>query len=98
MSGFIVGVDRGQVSLFPERLEDWIDEDHPVRVIDLFVDDLDLMAVGFLRTAAARTGRPAAETRNMAPGRVSRVGRRASTDRSDVATYGLSPNCDALFR
>lgn len=58
MSGFIVGVDRGQVSLFPERLEDWIDEDHPVRVIDLFVDDLDLMALGFLRTAAARTGRP----------------------------------------
>ena len=58
MSGFIEGVARDQASLFPERLEDWVDEDHPVRVIDLFVDDLDLPALGFDRTAAARTGRP----------------------------------------
>ena len=34
MSGYIEGVDREQVTLFPERLEDWICEDHPVRVID----------------------------------------------------------------
>jgi transposase len=58
MSGFIEGVARDQASLFPERLEDWVDEDHPVRVIDLFVEDLDLSALGFDRTAAARTGRP----------------------------------------
>ncbi len=58
MSGFIEGVARDQATLFPERLEDWVDEDHPVRVIDLFVEDLDLPALGFDRTAAARTGRP----------------------------------------
>jgi transposase len=58
MSGFIEGVERSQSSLFPERLEDWVCEDHPVRVIDLFVDDLDLRDLGFERTAAARTGRP----------------------------------------
>lgn len=58
MSGFIEGVGRDQSSLFPERLEDWVGEDNPVRVIDLFVDDLALLELGFERTAAARTGRP----------------------------------------
>ena len=58
MSGFIEGVDREQVSLFPDRLEDWIDEDHLVRVVDLFVDQLDLAGLGFARTAHSRTGRP----------------------------------------
>jgi transposase len=46
MSGFIEGVDRDQVTLFPDRLEDWIDEDHLVRVVDLFVDQLDLVGLG----------------------------------------------------
>jgi len=45
------------VTLFPERLEDWICEDHPVRVIDAFVDALDLYDAGFNRTAPAQTGR-----------------------------------------
>ena len=58
MGRFIEGVGRSQSTLFPERLEDWIDEDNPVRVIDLFVDDLDLGDIGFERMAAARTGRP----------------------------------------
>ena len=58
MSGYIEGVDRDQVTLFPERLEDWIGEDHPVRVIDAFVDALDLCTAGFGRTAPAQTGRP----------------------------------------
>ncbi len=58
MSGFIEGVDRDQVTLFPDRLEDWIDEDHLVRVVDLFVDQLDLVDLGFARAAHARTGRP----------------------------------------
>ncbi|MBZ0162848.1 MAG: IS1182 family transposase [Notoacmeibacter sp.] len=58
MSGYIKGVDRGQITLFPERLEDWIGEDHPVRVIDAFVDALDLAEAGFERTAPAQTGRP----------------------------------------
>ena len=51
MSGFIESADREQSTLFPERLEDWIGEDHPVRVIDAFVDALDLAEVGFQRTA-----------------------------------------------
>jgi len=58
MSGYIEGIDRGPVALFSEQLEDWIGEDHPVRVIDAFVDALDLSDAGFRRTAPARTGRP----------------------------------------
>ena len=40
MSGFIEGSDRSQASLFPERLEDWICEDNPVRIVDVFVEAL----------------------------------------------------------
>ena len=58
MAGFIEGVNRDQTTLFPERLEDWIGEDHLVRVVDLFVDELDLATLSFHRHAAARTGRP----------------------------------------
>lgn len=58
MAGFIEGVDREQTTLFPERLEDWIGEDHLVRVVDLFVDELDLASLCFERCAPARTGRP----------------------------------------
>ncbi|TYP68692.1 transposase [Stutzerimonas stutzeri] len=58
MSGFIEGVARGQTVIFPDRLDDWIDEDHLVRVVDLFVDELDLPVLGFARSAPARTGRP----------------------------------------
>ncbi len=43
---FVEGVDRGQSTLFPERLEDWIRDDNPVRVIDVFVDELDLWRPG----------------------------------------------------
>ena len=42
MSGFIKGEDRSQATLFPERLDDYVAEDNPVRVIDVFLDDLDL--------------------------------------------------------
>ncbi len=58
MNRFIEGVDRSQVSLFPDRLEDWIDEDNPVRVIDAFVDALDLKGLAFQRASSAATGRP----------------------------------------
>ncbi|MGP9791826.1 IS1182 family transposase [Roseinatronobacter sp. NSM] len=58
MAGFIEGISRDQATLFPERLDDWIGEDHLVRVVDPFVDQLDLGALGFQRHAAARTGRP----------------------------------------
>ena len=59
MKRFIEGVDRSQTTLFPERLEDWVIEDNPVRVIDVFVDELDLGALGFDRVVPLWTGRPA---------------------------------------
>jgi transposase len=58
MKRFIEGVDRAQSSMFPERLEDWIGEDNPVRVIDVFVDELDLLDLGFDRVEPRETGRP----------------------------------------
>ncbi len=58
MKRFIEGVSRSQGTLFPESLDDWIDEDNPVRVIDVFVDELDLGGLGFGRVDAASTGRP----------------------------------------
>ncbi len=51
MKRFVEGVARGQSTLFPDRLEDWIGEDNPVRVIDVFVDELDLGGLGFDRVA-----------------------------------------------
>jgi len=57
MSKFIEGQDRSQGTLFPERLDDYVDEDSPVRVIDVFIDDLDISGLGF-RTELAATGRP----------------------------------------
>ena len=58
MRRFVEGIDRGQATLFPECLEDWIDEDNPVRVVDAFVDKLDLSRVGFDGVVAEATGRP----------------------------------------
>src|SRR5271156_324432 len=58
MRRFVEGVDRGQTTLFPECLEDWIGEDNPVRVIDAFVDKLDLSGLGFDGVAPEATGRP----------------------------------------
>jgi len=58
MKRFIEGADRGQSALFPECLEDWIDEDNPVRVIDVFVDELDLGELGFGGVDPKATGRP----------------------------------------
>ena len=58
MSGFIEGEDRHQATLFPERLDDYIGEDCAVRVIDVFIDDLDISGLGF-KTEASDTGRPA---------------------------------------
>jgi transposase len=58
MKRFVEGTDRGQSTLFPECLEDWIHEDNPVRVIDVFVDELDLGELGFDGVDPAVTGRP----------------------------------------
>jgi len=58
MRRFIEGESRNQITLMPACLDDYIDADNPVRVIDLFVDELDLAALGFEGTTAAATGRP----------------------------------------
>jgi transposase len=59
MRRFVEGADRKQATLFPECLDDWIDEDNPVRVIDAFIDGLDLGELGFEGVKPAETGRPA---------------------------------------
>jgi transposase len=64
MSGFIEGEDRNQATLFPERLDDYVAEDSSVRVIDVFIDDLDISGLGF-KTVPNETGRPAYHPRTM---------------------------------
>jgi transposase len=59
MKRFVEGADRGQSTLFPECLDDWVDENNPVRVIDAFADTLDLAELGFGGVEPAETGRPA---------------------------------------
>ena len=59
MKRFIEGADRGQSTLLPECLDDWIDESNPVRAVDAFVNALDLKELGFQGTQPAATGRPA---------------------------------------
>src|SRR5438128_4298063 len=58
MKRFIESADRGQSTLFPECVEDWIGEDNPVRVIDVLVDGLDLAELGFGGVDPEATGRP----------------------------------------
>jgi transposase len=58
MKRFVEGTDREQSTLFPECLDDWIHEGNPVRVIDVFVDELDLGELGFAGVAPEATGRP----------------------------------------
>ena len=57
MSGFIEGENRYQSTLFPESVDDYVEEDSVVRVIDVFIDRLDISGLGF-KTEAAETGRP----------------------------------------
>ena len=58
MRRFVEGADRGQSTLFPECLEDWIGGDNPVRVVDVYVDELDLSELGFGGVTPEATGRP----------------------------------------
>src|SRR5499433_4564821 len=59
MKRFVEGECRDQSVLFPERLDEWIAEDNPVRAVDAFVDELGFMALGFESADPADTGRPA---------------------------------------
>ena len=59
MHRFIDGEDRMQQALLPHSLEDYVGEENPVRVIEAFIDELDLAALGFSGMTPAATGRPA---------------------------------------
>src|SRR4051794_33758382 len=59
MRRFIDGEDRMQQALLPHCLEDYVDEENPVRVIEVFIDELDLASLGFSGMTPAATGRPA---------------------------------------
>lgn len=58
MKRFIEGEDRKQVTLLPECLDDFVAEDNPVRIIDAFVEELDLGSLGFEGSTPSATGRP----------------------------------------
>jgi transposase len=64
MSGFIEGENRFQSTLFPERVDDYVEEDSVVRVIDVFIDRLDISGLGF-NAEPAETGRPGYHPRTM---------------------------------
>ena len=59
MKRFVQSEDRSQCTLFPECLDDYIAEDNPVRIIDVFVNELDLGKLGFEGSEPKATGRPA---------------------------------------
>jgi transposase len=59
MTRFVQGEDRRQGVLLPEYLDDYVSEENPVRVIDVFADELDLRALGFEGVVPEATGRPA---------------------------------------
>jgi transposase len=59
MSRFVEGCDRRQIALLPDCLDDYVTEDNPVRVVDAFVDELDLAVLGFAGVVPETTGRPA---------------------------------------
>src|SRR5260370_8885191 len=58
MHRFIDGEDRLQQTLLPNSLEDYVSEENPVRVVEVFIDELDLAALGFAGMTPAATGRP----------------------------------------
>ena len=58
MTRFVEGTDRGQSTLFPECVEDWICEDNPVRAVEVFVEGLELAELGFNGVEPELTGRP----------------------------------------
>ncbi|HTM82172.1 IS1182 family transposase [Asticcacaulis sp.] len=58
MARFVEGVDRNQCTLFPPALDDYVSEDNPVRAVDVFVDGLNLKALGFFGVSPHETGRP----------------------------------------
>ncbi len=63
--GYVQGTDRGQAALLPAVIEDYVAKDAPVRVIDAFVDGLDVVGLGFSRAIPAPSGRPPYDPRDL---------------------------------
>jgi len=61
----IKGLARGQISFMPSSIDDYIDDDNPVRLIDAFVDSLDMLALNFIRAEPALTGTPGYDPKDM---------------------------------
>lgn len=62
---YIKGQDRNQLTLLPECIEDYIGEENPVRVIDVFVESLDLVKAGFCKAIPKETGRPSYDPKDL---------------------------------
>jgi hypothetical protein len=69
MKRFVEGEDRRQTLLLPESLDDYVTEDNPVRVVEVFIDELDLGALGFEGVRPAATGRGRVPGRGVGPRR-----------------------------
>src|SRR3974390_2279397 len=65
MAGVVEGGDRGQITLFPALLDDYVAEDNPVRAVDAFVHGLDLDGLGFIHVRPLDIGRPGYHPRMM---------------------------------
>jgi transposase len=63
--GYIEGQDRNQIIMFPESIDEYISEDSPVRIIDAYVDHLDMEKLGFKRATAPVMGRPPYSPRDL---------------------------------
>jgi transposase len=55
---YIVGQDRGQITIFPETIDEYISDNNPVRIIDAFVENLDLHKAAFTKSTPSKEGRP----------------------------------------
>lgn len=62
---FIQGENRNQITLLPSRIDEYIDQDNPTRVIDAYVESLDLLALGFEKATPNQTGRPMYSPKDM---------------------------------
>ncbi len=62
---YIEKASREQINLLPDNLEDYVNEDNPVRVIDAFVEGIDITGIGFTKSSPADTGRPAYDPRDI---------------------------------
>ena len=58
MKRFVEGQDRSQLILLPDCLDDYVGEENPVRIVDAFIDELDLAVLGFAGVIPEVTGRP----------------------------------------